>query len=101
MEVPRLPQLGLDPTGVHAIAVLTELAFAEIAVAHRRKGGLGGQHAALDRQVNALEALRVEKTGGVAHDHPSLAGQWWNGVPAAVGDGLGAVADHLSTGEHP
>ena len=67
-----------------------------VVLQQRVKRGFGGEHAALDGEVNALEALRVEEAGGVADDHPAIAGQRRHRPPSAIGQRLCAVADHLA-----
>ena len=46
--------------------------------------------------MDAFEALRVEEAGAVAEEHPAVAGEPRHGEPAAVGEALGAVADHFA-----
>ena len=49
--------------------------------------------------MNPFQALRIQQAGGVAEDHPAIAGQRRNRPPAAVGHRLRAVADHLAAFE--
>src|SRR5271165_6800998 len=49
--------------------------------------------------MDPLQALGIQKAGGVAEDHPAVAGNRRNRPPAAVRQTLGAVADHLSAFE--
>ena len=46
--------------------------------------------------MNSFQALRIQQAGGVAEDHPAVAGQRRNRPPAAVRQGFRAVADHLA-----
>src|SRR6185312_15236066 len=47
-------------------------------------------------QMNALEPLRIQEAGRIAHNHPSVAGKLRHGEPPAVWHRLCAIADHLS-----
>ena len=99
MEVTHFPQLVFDPTGVNALFIRAELRFAEIVFQQRGEGGFSGKHAALDGQMNALEALRIKEAGRVADDHPAVSSQRRHGKPSAVRECLGAVADHLAAAQ--
>src|SRR5581483_7988876 len=60
------------------------------------KCGLRRQHSALNRKMDSLEALRVEESSGIAKDHPAIAGNRRNRIPAPVRQRLRAIADHLA-----
>src|SRR3981081_3962917 len=49
--------------------------------------------------MNSFQARGIQKTGGVSDDHPSIAGERRQRPPSAIGQRLGAIADHLSAGE--
>src|SRR6476469_9367635 len=63
MEVTHFPELVFDPTGVYPLFVVPELGRAEIILEQCGEGRLGGKHAALDGQMNALKTLRVQEAG--------------------------------------
>src|SRR5215472_6090515 len=99
VEVAHLPEFGLDPAGIDSVLELTERGDRRIVLAESFEGGFRGQHSALDREMDSLQALRIEEAGRVAKDHPAVAGYRWNRPPSTIGQRLGAVADHLSAGE--
>ncbi len=61
---------------------------------------LGRAHPALHAQVDALQARGVHHLGRIAHQHAAGEGQARHGVPAADGQGLGAVLDHPAPFQH-
>ena len=65
-----------------------------VARAHGVVGGVGGQHAAAHRQVDALEPHRVQEPGGVAGDQGAVHERRRDRVPPALGQRLRAVANH-------
>ena len=101
MEVAYFPQFVFDPAGIHALFVLLEPGGGEIIFEQRGKCSFRGEHAALDSQMNALEPLRIQETGGVPNDHPAIAGQGRHGEPSAIRKCLCAVADHLAPAQQP
>src|SRR3982074_3842114 len=46
--------------------------------------------------MNSFQAREIQKPGGVADDHPSIAAEGRQRPPPAVGKRLSAVADHLA-----
>src|SRR5215216_1402567 len=54
--------------------------------------GLRGEHARSHREMNALEAHRVQEAAGVARDQGAIHERPWNRVPAAFRQGFCAVA---------
>src|SRR5207249_3479231 len=72
MEVADFPKLFFDPTGFDSFRVLPNRGGRKIVALHRFEGCFRRQHAALDGQVNALEPLRIQQTGGVAGNHPAI-----------------------------
>ena len=96
VEVAHRPQLLLDPALLDALLESFQHGEREVALHHRVEGGLGRQHAALDGEVDALKPLRIQEARRVAEHHPAVAGQRWNAPPAAIGQRLRAVADHLA-----
>src|SRR5215472_7204672 len=65
VEVAHRPQLGLDPALVDARLELFEYGQGEVLLHHCIKRRLRGQHAALDREMNSLQPLRIEEAGRV------------------------------------
>src|SRR5260221_2572611 len=49
--------------------------------------------------MNPFEARGLKEAGGVANDHPSLAGERRQRPPSAVRKRLGAIADHFAAVE--
>src|SRR5579864_7177806 len=47
--------------------------------------------------MNSLQALRVQKSGRVSDDHPTVARKRRNRPPAAIWQRFRAIADHLAT----
>src|ERR1700757_1431608 len=68
MEVTHLPQFFFDPAGVDFFLELAERRGGGIAFRERIEGRLGGEHAALDGEVNALQALRVHEARRVTEN---------------------------------
>ncbi len=99
MKVADLPELVLDPARFHSLLKIAERRGREIIFLQRFERSLGGQHAALDGEMNSLQPLRIQEAGGVAEDHPAVAGNRRNRPPAAVGQRLRAVANHLAAFE--
>src|SRR5271156_211680 len=99
MEVADFPKLFFDPAGFDLLLEAAQHGRRGIIFLQRLESGFGGQHAALDRQMNSLEALRVEETGGVAENHPAIARDRGNRPPAAIRQRFRAVANHLAAFE--
>src|SRR5208337_1135255 len=95
VEVAHRPQLGLDPALLYAVLKRFQPLEREIVFHHAVEGSFRRQHPALDREMNALQPLRIQEAGGVAKDHPAVARDWRNAPPAAIWQGLRAVANHL------
>ena len=85
MEVANLPEFVFDPAGLDFRLECRERRGGEVIFHQRVEGGFGGEHAALDGEMNAFEALRVEESGGVAEDHPAIARNGRDRPPSAVG----------------
>src|SRR6266566_6015776 len=49
--------------------------------------------------MNPLQARGIQEAGGVADDHPSIAGERRQRPPSAIGKRLGAVSDQLAASE--
>src|SRR5580698_5214384 len=96
MKVANLPKLLFDPAGFDFLLERTECCGRRILFRQRLESSFSSQHAALDRQMNSFEALRVEETGGVAENHPAIARDRRNRPPAAIRQRLCAVANHLA-----
>src|SRR6185436_12169160 len=100
LEVARLPELRLDEARLHALRVGGERRLRAVALLQRVESRLGGQHAALEREVDALEALRVEQARGVAREQCAGHLELRDRLPAALRDRLRAVLHHLAVVEH-
>src|ERR1700758_740143 len=100
MKIADGVELLFDPTAIDRGFVFAERVFGEAVVEERVEGGFGGEHSTFDGEVNAFEALRVEETGGVAEDHPSIAVDARHGEPASVREGFGSVANHFAAVEN-
>ena len=98
MKVADFPELIFDPTLLDLLLKLTECRRRRIAFRQRIESRFGREHATLDGEVNAFQALRIQEAGGVAENHPSVTRDWRNRPPSAVGQRLCAIADHLA---HP
>src|ERR1700726_3485043 len=99
VHVADFPELVFDPTGFDFLLIRSESCYRRIIFLQRFECSLGGQHAALDCKVNALEARGIQESCRVAEDHPSITSDRRNGPPAAVRHRLRAIADHLSAFE--
>src|SRR5579872_2476678 len=66
MKVANFPKFVFDPTGFNLLLKAAQHSSGKIIFLQRLESGLRGQHTALDRQMNAFEALRVEEAGRVA-----------------------------------
>ena len=71
-----------------------------VAGAERFVNRFRGEHAALDRGVNSLEALRIQQAGGIADDQAAVHVAARHRIPAAVGNRFRAVADELAAFEN-
>src|SRR5256714_8019923 len=96
MKVADAPKLLRDPALAYQTAVALELLLREVFDQQRLEYGLRGEHAALDGRVDALQPLRVEKARGVADEQEAVAVELRDGVEAARGNRLRAVANHLA-----
>src|SRR5438132_9169760 len=99
VEVTDFPKFISDPTGFDLLGVTANCGGGKIAAFHGVECRLRRQHAALDGKMNALEPLRVEQARRVASDHPAIAGHARHRPPTAIGECLGAIADHLSASQ--
>src|SRR5581483_6724857 len=80
--------------------LVTAKPIARIIISNERfKNRLGGDHAAANRRVDALQAFAVKQRAGIANDHDAVGGQLRDRVPAADRHGLGAIADQLAAFE--
>src|ERR1700746_1663830 len=99
MKVADLPELVFDPASVDFLLELAKRRTRRVAFLESVEGGFGCEHSALDREMNAFEALGIEEAGRVAEDHPTIARNRRNSPPAAIRQRLRTIADHLSAGE--
>ena len=72
MKVADLPELIFDPTLLNPLLKLTESRHRTIAFRQRVESSFSREHAALDGEVNAFQALRIKEAGGIADNHPSI-----------------------------
>src|SRR4051794_6639291 len=70
MKITYRPKLSFDPTFFDAVLKLLENIERVVIFRHGFKGRLGSQHPALDRQVNALKALRIQEARGISKNQP-------------------------------
>src|SRR5580700_5795096 len=96
MKVADLPKLIFDPAGFDFLLEAAKHSGGRVLLLECLEGSFSRQHSALDRQMNSFEALRIEETGGIAEDHPAITCNRRNRPPAAIGQGLRTVADHLA-----
>src|SRR5437667_6566583 len=99
VKVTDLQKFISDPTGFDLLRVTANGGGGKIAAFHGVECRLRRQHAALDRQVNAFQPLRVEQSRRVTSDHPAIARHARQRPPTAIGKSLGAIADHLAAGQ--
>ena len=95
-EVAHAVELGLAPAGLEALGVAGQAGRAGVAGGEGIGDRLGREHAGVDRQVHALEALHVHEAGRVADQHEAVALELGHREVAAAGDRLGAVAQDLA-----
>src|SRR5438034_5071238 len=67
-----------------------------VAGLQRFENGFSRKHATLHRQVNALEALRIEKTARIPDDEAAVDIGARHGIPPAVGQRLRPIANELT-----
>src|SRR5258708_32740523 len=96
MHVADFPEFLFDPTGFDFFLVRAERGGGGILFLQSFEGGLSGEHAALDGEVNPLQSGGVQEAGGIAENHPAIARNRRNRPPAAVWHRLRPVANHLS-----
>ena len=102
MEIPHAPQFFLQPALRRSSAGYAESASADVSPgAERFVDRLGGEHAAFDRRVNALQPLRIQQARGIADDQPAVHVAARHRIPAAVGNRLRAIADQLAALQNP
>src|SRR5690348_14124407 len=100
MKIAHRPKLFLQPARVDFCLIRGKLRGRSIAGAERFVDGLGGEHSALDRRVNALQPLRIEQARAVSGDQPAIQVCARHRIPAAVRHGLRTVTHELSAFEY-
>ena len=100
MEISHGPQLFFDPALLDLARKRRERFRRGVARLERLENRLRREHSALDRRVNALEALRIQQAGRIADDQPAVHILARHGIPAAVGNRLRAVAHQLAAFEN-
>src|SRR5215216_44081 len=101
MEVSHFAQLRNDPAFVYNFLIALQLFRREISRNQCLVDHFSREHTALDRRVNSLQALRIEKTGRVAHQQHAIGIHPRHGEVTAGGDRLRTVANHLAALEQP
>src|SRR5579859_3158806 len=100
VEIADLPQFFFDVTLLDFFGEGAERFCGGVAGFQDVENCFGGQHAALHGHVDAFEALRIEEAAGIADDERAVYVSAGYGVPAAVGERLGAVADEFAALEN-
>src|SRR5271155_4143254 len=72
VHVADFPEFVFDPARFHSFLIRAQGLGRRIILPKCFECSLGRQHAALDREMNALEARRVQEAGGVAKYHPAV-----------------------------
>ena len=96
VEVAHAPELGGGPRVLDAPLVAGEALRREVAGQQALEQRLGGEHARLDREVDALEPGAVQESARVAAQEQAVGRELRHRPPAALGDRLGAVGDRLA-----
>ena len=94
LDVAHAFQVGTDGTAAHRAVVIGQ----PVALAPRLDrggGGIGGFDPRDHRVVVALDARHVDHARRTAQQHAAVEGQLRQRLPAALGDGTGAIADAL------
>ena len=92
MEIADCPHFLFDVAPFHFLRKRGELLCRKIARQQRLENRLSGEHAALHGQVDSLQPLRIEEARRIADDQRAIHVRARHGVPAAVREGLRAVA---------
>ncbi len=101
MHVTHGIELGAHGAAVDLVLIAGQPRGGGIAGANRVEGGLRGQHPRPHGEVDALQSQRVEKPARVARNEASGEVRPRDGVPPALRQCLGPVADHLAALEQP
>src|SRR2546430_2783110 len=96
VKVSIAPQLWRDPALPYSLFVALQFCRREIVDEQSFKNRFGGQHAALNRRVNSLQAGRVQKPRAISDNQDPVGVHLRHRVPAAGGNRLGAVTNHLA-----
>src|SRR5690348_10809014 len=99
VKIAYFPKLFSDPAALYAALKGAESRGRSIGLLQRLECSFGRKHATLNGEVDALQALRIQKSCRVAQNHPAIAGNGRNRPPAAIGQRLGAVTNHLAAFE--
>src|SRR5579871_4382412 len=100
VKIAEGPKLFLDPALLDLPGIFLKLLRRRVVGAKCFVNCFGSEHAAFDCGVNAFEALRIQKTCGIADDEAAIHKSFRHGIPAAIWDGFRTVADDLATVEH-
>src|SRR6185295_11605639 len=99
VEVAHRPELLLDPALLDFRLVSREALGGDAPGLERFEDRLGGEHAGLHAEVDALEPLAVQHAGRIADEEEAVAREARHRPPAALRQRLGAVEAHLSACE--
>src|SRR6201991_937644 len=96
VKISYLVQLRHDPAFIYQIFVTLQLIRRKILYLQGFEDYFSRQHAALDRRVNPLQTLWIQKAGAISCQQHSISVHTWNCKITARSDGLCAVANHLA-----
>src|SRR5690348_16553072 len=96
VKISDLPKFFLDVAFFDFLREGAQRLSRSVAGPQRLENRFGGKHAALHRQVNALEALRIKEAAGITNDEATIHVSARHGVPAAVGQRLRTIANKLA-----
>src|SRR5690606_20855947 len=92
LDVADAVEIAADGRFAPALLVIGKL-VAHAAIGDRAGNGFGGQNAREDRIVRTLDARHVDETGRAADQRAAGEDQLRYGLPAALGNGAGAIGD--------
>src|SRR3954470_10670867 len=72
MEIADGIQFLLDPGRLNPFLECADCSRGEVVGLDGVEGSFGSEHATLNREMNAFQTLRVEESGRVAEDHPTI-----------------------------
>src|SRR5690606_16542720 len=99
-EVARGAKLVPQPRPAYPLREAFEHAAAVVAGSERVVHGLGREHPALHRRMNALEPRAVQEAGIAADEHAARKREPWQRCEPALDQGARAVADAPAAAQH-